>query len=183
MHNILQIKHVAEPKIILFGNHDGIVQSVLDFDFLCGKKTPSIVALVGVQQKMLRFFWGNSEVVVKGYSSIEQVPELIRSEASLFAIAQSGRRVLGATEDAMKYLLNVSAGMIFAEGVPEQHALKIRDIARSRNVPLYGPSSVGLVVPGIVKLGAIGGVTPVAIQEAGITEKGTIAVVSSSGAW
>jgi ATP citrate (pro-S)-lyase len=105
----------------------------------------------------------------------------IREEASLFAVAQSGRRVLQAVADALNYLTAVKAGMIFAEGVPEQHAISIRELAQSRDVVLFGPSSVGIVVPGIVKLGAIGGVTPVAIQEAGITQKGTIAVVSSSG--
>lgn len=181
MFDISTLKQDAEPRILLFGNHEGIVQSVLDFDFLCKKKQPSVVAIVGVQQKMLRYFWGNSEVVIRGYATLEAVPEHVKNSANLFAVAQSGRRVLQAIEDAMEGLTSIKAGMIFAEGVPEQHALKIRELARVHNVFLLGPSSVGLVVSGVLKLGAIGGVTPVAIQESGITQKGAIAVVSSSG--
>lgn len=181
MLNIELLKDNPEPKIVLFGNHEGIAQSVLDFDYLSGKIGPSIIAVVGIQQKMLRYFWGNKEIVIKGYNSIAAMPDHERNKVSLFAVAQSGRRVMKSVEDASKSLKHARVGMIFAEGVPEQHALAIRLLAHKENMTLFGPSSVGLVVPGVLKLGAIGGVTPAAIQESGITEKGTIAVVSSSG--
>lgn len=46
---------------------------------------------------------------------------------------------------------------------------------------LVGPSGVGLIVPGFLKLGAIGGVRPEQIEGSKLTESGSIAVGSTSG--
>jgi succinyl-CoA synthetase alpha subunit len=76
-----------------------------------------------------------------------------------------------------------SGGVIFAEGVPELHSLKILESNSSllESKLIIGPSSVGLIVPGSLKLGAIGGITPDQVREGKLTEPGQIAVVSGSG--
>ncbi|MGK2896798.1 MAG: hypothetical protein ACSLEY_04350, partial [Candidatus Saccharimonadales bacterium] len=54
----------ADNKIVVLGSHPGIIQSILDFDYLAGKQEPSIIAVVAAGRKNDRFFWGESEVVI-----------------------------------------------------------------------------------------------------------------------
>jgi len=165
----------------MLGNHAGIIQSVLDFDFLAGKAMHSLSAIVGVQQKSARYFWGDTEVLIPCYPSFDVVPNEVKESANLFASAQSGRRVLEGCTSALEALHNVVGGMIFAEGVPEQHSLKLSELAKEKEVFLLGPASVGLVVSGQFKLGAIGGTTLRGIESTGLTKSGHMAVISSSG--
>ena len=181
MINIAKLRQITDPKVMLLGNHAGIVQSILDFDYLANKSEPSIVAIVGVQQRHLRYFWGNKEVLIAGYSSIEDVSKEVKSSISLFAVAQSGRRAMTASAEAIQQLPNVCGGMIFAEAVPEKHALKLREIAEESGKFILGPASVGMTVGGLFKLGAIGGTLPEQIAQSGILNQGSTAIVSTSG--
>ena len=54
--NIENIRKLNNPKVVVFGNHPGIIQSILDFDYLSGKENPGVSAIIGVQNKNLRFF-------------------------------------------------------------------------------------------------------------------------------
>jgi len=181
MISIAKLRQVMDPKVVLFGNHVGIVQSILDFDYLADKAKPSIVAVVGVQQRHLRYFWGNKEVLIAGYGSIDEVSSDVKSSISLFAVAQSGRRAVTACTEAVEQLPNVLGGMIFAESVPERHAIQLRKLVKDSGRFILGPASVGMTVGGLFKLGAIGGTLPEQIALAGILNKGSTAIVSTSG--
>lgn len=170
-----------EVSAVVFGNHQGIIQSTLDFDYLSGKKAPSIKAIIGVQRRYLRYFWGKKEIVLPGYVSLQTVPENVRAEIDLFAVAQSGRRAISASEEALEYLPNVSGGMIFAEGVTERHALRLRQLSQEKNVFILGPASVGFMVAGVCKIGAIGGTLASQMASTRITKPGSTAVISTSG--
>ncbi len=181
MLNIDKLYKLDEPKALAIGNHPGIIQSVLDFDFLAGKELPSVIGIVGVRQKFLRFFWGNKEILLPGYLSIDDLDLDVKKEINLFIVAQSGRRVASVSQEALKKLPKAYGGMIFAEGVPERHANQIRTISKEENKFILGPASVGIVVGGICKLGAIGGTLPEQIVQAGILQKGSVAIISTSG--
>lgn len=165
----------------MIGNHCGIAQSILDFDYLAGKPTHSLLAIVGVKQKSARYFWGEKEILIPCYSSFNEAPQDIKERTNLFAFAQSGRRVLEGCSLAVSSLPNVLGGMVFAEGVPEQHSMKLRNLCVKNKVFLLGPASVGLVLSGSFKLGAIGGTTITGVESTGLSEPGSIAVISSSG--
>jgi len=79
--------------------------------------------------------------------------------------------------------LEFCGGSLFAENVPELHSLEI--IHRSSIIDhrplIVGPASVGLLVPGSLKLGPIGGITPEQIKEGKLVEMGSVAVMSASG--
>lgn len=66
--------------------------------------------------------------------------------------------------------------ILITENVPIQDAAYIVRYARSNGASLLGPSSVGLIVPGEVKLGSIGGSNP-----AETFTPGGVAVLSKSG--
>jgi succinyl-CoA synthetase alpha subunit len=181
MINIDQIRKLKAPKVLVFGNHEGIIQSVLDFDYLAGKKTPSILGVVGSNQKFLRYFWGNTEILLPGFLSVDEVEPKIKRKTHLFAVAQSGRRAVSVSIEALNKLPNSLGGMIFAEGVPERHSIELKKVANARGKFILGPASVGLVVGGISKLGAIGGTLPEQIINSGILEAGNVAIISTSG--
>ena len=181
MISIDALRHIEDPKVLLLGNHAGIVQSILDFDYLANKQSPSIVAIVGVQQKQLRYFWGQKEVLIPGFTSMDEVSADVKQRVSFFAVAQSGRRAVGASIEAIRELPNVYGGMIFAEAVPERHALALRKVIQSHGKFVLGPASVGMAIGGLFKLGAIAGTLPDQIIQSGITKPGSTAVISTSG--
>ncbi len=165
----------------MIGNHQGIIQSILDFDFLAGKKSPSILGIVGVRQQYLRYFWGDKEVLVPGYVSMNALEPETKNKIQLFAVAQSGRRAATVSEEALRGIPNAIGGMIFAEGVPERHSIELRKISQKLNKFVLGPASVGLAVGGVCKLGAIGGTLPEQIVKGGILKAGNVAIIATSG--
>lgn len=181
MLNIKEIRSLNEPSVIVFGNHAGIIQSILDFDYLSGKQRPGVVAIVGVTNKSLRYFYGSNEISIPGFVSINDVDESILSVVDFFAVAQSGRRAASTAEEALEVLPKALGGMIFAEDVPEKHTIKLREVAESRKKFILGPASVGMTVGGLFKLGAIGGTLPEQIASSGIVEPGSTAIISTSG--
>ena len=170
-----------EPAVVCIGSHPGIIQAMLDFDFLVGKSTPSVVAIIAAGRSVERFHFGEREVIIPVYENASDMPQALRTAANLVLNVASGRRVLANTKAALEALPNLVGGSIFAEGVPERHAIELQKIAAERNVWLSGPASVGVIVPGVFKLSAIGGVEARHLQLSRLTEPGSIAVVSSSG--
>jgi ATP citrate (pro-S)-lyase len=170
-----------EPVVVCIGSHPGIIQSMLDFDFLAGHARPSIAAIIANGRSIERYFYGEREVVIPVYATAQELPESLREQANLILNVASGRRVLANTQAAIEALPNLVGGSIFAEGVPERHAIQLQHIAESRGVWLSGPASVGFIIPGIVKLSAIGGIEARHLQLSRLLAPGSVAVVSSSG--
>lgn len=166
--------------IIVIGNHTGIIQSILDFDYLSGKTAPSIIAVVGRTQGMVKYFWGKQERWLPIVSDPAKL-KLKLNGSYWFLNLLSGRRTLATTINLLISVPNLAGGCLFAENVTEQDAQALNKISRQYNLLLIGPSSVGLVVPPTLKLGAIGGITFDQIVGAQLFVSGKIAVVSASG--
>ncbi|HEU4715630.1 MAG TPA: citrate/2-methylcitrate synthase [Candidatus Saccharimonadales bacterium] len=170
-----------DMKVICLGSHPGIIQSILDYDFLVKKQQPSIMAIVAGGRKQERYFWGESEVIIPVVPKLSALPEVKRAQVSAVLNVQSARRVLASTKEALELLPNVRVAAVFAEQTPEVHSVQLARAAKERGVLLIGPSSVGLLLPGFAKLGAIGGTQHLQLSEAGILDYGDTAVVSTSG--
>lgn len=168
-------------RVLSLGSHPGIIQAMLDYDFLIKKQQPSVVAIVASGRKSERYFWGESEVVIPVVTSLEELPGGMRETITAVINVQSARRVLSSTEKALKLLTNVKVITVFAEQTPEAHTLELINITSEKDILLVGPSSVGLLVPGYLKLGAIGGTQHKQLSEAGIFDAGDTAVISTSG--
>ncbi len=177
----MSFSDIKDPAVIVFGNHAGTIQSMLDFDYLSGRAEPSVRAVVGVQQKVCRYFFGNKEILIKGYSELKEVPENIRQDICLVGVMQSGRRALSCIEQSINQLSKLQVAFAFAEGVTEQDALKLRELSTAAKITVLGPASVGVLVGGQWKLGAIGGITPVQIADSQTLAPGDTVVVSTSG--
>ena len=177
----LEISKIQSPNIIVQGAHRRIIQSILDFDYLAGKKAPSISAVLSAGRKNERFFFGNSEILLPLFKSFDLLPEQVKEDANFFLNLSSGRRVFASSKAALEALPNLVGASIFAENTPERHSLELVNIAKEKNVWIAGPSSVGFCLPQVLKLGAIGGIDHTQITGSRLLEKGKAAVLSCSG--
>lgn len=169
------------PQIVVQGMHPGIIQSILDYDYILGRTKPSIVAVVMRGRKKERFYWGEGEIEVPLYPSLLAIPADIIKAVSAVVNVQSARNVRASIYDALELLPNARFMSIFAEDTPEIHALELIERARQKGVTVVGPSSVGVLIPGVMKLGAIGGTMYEQLIEAQIKTAGDVAVITTSG--
>lgn len=181
MINISDLRNLS-AKVLLLGTHPGIIQSMLDYDYMCGREIPSILGIVaGGGRRQERYHWGENEVSLPVYGQINEVPTEVREQVNCFLHVQSARRVLSMTIEALDQLPNLKLGVIFAEQTPEVHSLELNQLAHEKGVMLVGPASVGVLIPGVLKLGAIGGTQHPQLVEAKIFTGGNTAVISTSG--
>lgn len=171
----------TEHNIIALGSHPAILQSILDFDYLAGKPAPSVKAVIATGRKYLRLFWGTNDTLIPVYSSLSEVPSTFKKQITLFINLNSGRRTMTATLEAMDALPSLQGGTLFAENVPEKHSLEIYRKVQEKGLFIIGPASVGLLLPGNLKLGAIGGTQATQLVDSRLFEHGNVAVFSSSG--
>jgi succinyl-CoA synthetase alpha subunit len=168
-------------KVVSLGSHPGIIQSMLDYDYLIGKQAPSVTAIIATGKKQERYFWGESEVTIPVYADAESLPGKTISECAIVLNVLSARRVFSSTERALETFPNLQLVSIFAEQTPELHATKLIALSKQKNVLIVGPSSVGVLLPGFLKVGPIGGTQHHQLVSAGILSAGDTAVVSTSG--
>ncbi len=174
---ILDKMRSGERGIVVAGNHPAIVQSLLDFDYLSGKER-SVIGIVTGARKAQKYFWGNKEILVPCYKDFASVPE--KDSVRFLLNLQSGRRAFEVTVSFFETFPEALGAHLFAENVPEAHAIEL--IRRFGGKKLIaGPSGVGMLVPGHLKLGAIGGVDIPQIMASKLTTPGSVTVVATSG--
>lgn len=180
MINIEQLRQL-DGNILLVGSHPGIIQSMVDFDYLSGKKTPSIKAIIGSGRKFERYFFGRKEILIPVYTSLGEIPEKIKTTLNLFLNVTSARRTRSSVVESFEEIPSLLGGVIFAENLPEKQSLELYEYAQKNNKFIIGPASVGLLLPGKLKLGAIGGVDYRQLVDAHLFTEGSVAVFSASG--
>ncbi len=180
MLNLETLKQVP-PSIIVIGSHPAIIQSMLDFDYLSGKTDPSVKAILAGNRRFERYFFGKKELLIPVFSTLSDIPQTILESITYFFNTTSGRRVYESTQEALQLLPSLLGGVIFAENVPEIHALKLFSLKDKSKKFIIGPSSVGLLIPSYLKLGAIGGVDYRQLIASDVFTSGNIAVFSASG--
>lgn len=169
------------PSILVLGSYPAIIQSILDFDYVSGKDKPSIIGIIAAGKQFDRYFFGEKEVLIPVFSDLQKLPTKFQTQVNYVLNVTSGRRVFTSTKAALETLPNLLTLVVFAENVPEQFAIELGIIAKQKKVMLIGPASVGLVIPGVLKLGPVGGVDARQILESQLTTPGKVAVFSSSG--
>lgn len=170
-----------KASIICLGTHPGIIQSMLDYSYSIGRPEPDVVAIISAGRKQERYFWGETEIIIPVYPRLSDLPAQQKQRANCLLNIRSARRVLESMKPAFAELPNLKNASIFAEEVPEAHSLEVARLAKDNGALVTGPASVGLLVPGVLKLGAIGGTQYPQIVAARIFNPGENAVVSTSG--
>ncbi|MBY0110533.1 hypothetical protein K2Y00_00800 [Patescibacteria group bacterium] len=175
----LDLIRKGERGIVVAGNHPGIVQSILDFDYLSGQKR-SVLAIITGARKAQKYFFGTKEILIPCYPNFTSLPDSLKSQVRFLFNAQSGRRAYETTTAFFDAFPDALGAHLFAENVPEVHATTLIEKYGGRKL-VAGPSGVGILVPGHLKLGAIGGVDPMQIEASKLATPGSVAVVATSG--
>ena len=180
MLNIQDLRSI-KPSIVAIGSHPPIIQSMLDYDFLSEKNKPTIKAIIATGKKCERYFFGKNEVLIPVYNSVEKLPLHIKNSLNLFINVTSARRSMQTSIEVLENIPSIIGGTIFAEDVPEQHSISLFQYIKEKNKFIIGPASVGLILPGNFKMGAIGGTDYRQLIGSSVMTPGNIAVLSASG--
>lgn len=170
----------SETKSIVWGMQTRAVQSMLDFDFVCRRKEPSVVAMIYpfTGDHKQKFYWGHGEVFIPVYKSMDDAMKK-HPTADVMVNFASLRSAYESTVEAMNYP-QLRTIAIIAEGIPENMTRKLNKLAASKRVTIIGPATVGGIKPGCLKIGNTGGMMD-NILHSKLYRPGSVAYVSRSG--
>jgi len=169
-----------ETTSIVYGMQNRAVQGMLDFDYMCKRKTPSVSAMIFPfsGNHYVKFYWGTEEVLMPVYTTTKEAVQK-HPGASVFINFASFRSVFETTVEAMKYP-SIATLAIIAEGVPEQQTRALVKLAESKGIGMIGPATVGGIKPGCLRIGNTGGMLDNIVMSR-LYRPGSVAYVSKSG--
>lgn len=170
----------SRNTILAVGSYTPGYQAILDFDRLCGRERPSIVAIVAGGKRFEKLFWGKDEVLIPCYPTIAAAKQAFPEIEWLFNVT-SARRAYQTVEEFFDEYPNAHGAHIFAEDVPEMQAIELHQKYGKQGKTVIGPAGVGLLVPGALKLGVVGGVDWRQLKKNHLEQSGSVAVLSASG--
>ncbi len=168
-----------DTKAFVYGNQTRAVQRMLDFDYLCRKDAPSVVAMITPERRGFeKFFWGTREITIPKVQTIAQATERW-PDADVMINFASQRSAFDSTMEALG-TETIRTIAVIAEGVPERHARILAATAKERGKWIIGPATVGGIQAGSFKIGNTAG-TMDNIKEAKLYRPGSVGFVSVSG--
>ena len=145
-------------KAIVWGMQTRAVQSMLDFDFICRRDDPSVVAMVypftGYHRQ--KFYWGHKEILIPVYNKMGDALNKHKDVDVLVNFA-SLRSAYESSMEVVNDFPQIRTIAIIAEGIPENMTRKLNSVATAKGVSIIGPATVGGVKPGCFKIGNTGG--------------------------
>jgi len=170
-----------DTQAIVYGQQVGAVQRMLDFDYICGRTTPSVASIIVPTENnsLQKFYWGTSEVLLPIYYNMTEALERSPDVDVMINFA-SFRSAYASTSEVLNYHPQIRTIAMIAEGIPERRTRMLIREARERNVTIIGPATVGGIKPGCFKIGNTGGMLDNIIA-AKLYRPGSVAFVSKSG--
>nr|CDJ80457.1 CoA-binding and ATP-citrate lyase succinyl-CoA ligase domain containing protein [Haemonchus contortus] len=167
-------------KAIVWGQQQKAIQGMLDFDFVCRRLEPSVVAstypFTGDNKQ--KYYFGQREILIPAYKSMAKA-FATHPEATILVTFASLRSVFETVLEALHFP-QIRVIAIIAEGVPENQTRKLIKVASEKGVTLIGPATVGGIKPGCFKIGNTGGMMD-NILASKLYRPGSVAYVSRSG--
>ncbi|CAH2000171.1 unnamed protein product [Acanthoscelides obtectus] len=169
-----------KTKSIVWGMQNRAVQSMLDFDFVCRRTEPSVVAIIYpfTGDHKQKFYWGHKEILIPVYKQMKDAMTK-HPEADVLVNFASLRSAYSSTMETMEFP-QIRTIAIIAEGIPENYTRKMVKMANEKNVAIIGPATVGGLKPGCFKIGNTGGMMD-NILHSKLYRPGSVAYVSRSG--
>jgi succinyl-CoA synthetase alpha subunit len=166
-------------QAIVFGYQERPIQRMLDFDYACGRETPSIAAIVNpTRGGYHKCFWGSGEIILPMYLTIEEASKN-HPQADVMINFASFRSAYPRTKEAFE-IDNIRTVAIIAEGIPERYTKELIAIAKQKGKWIIGPATVGAIKGGAFKIGNTGGMID-NIVASRLHRPGSVAFVSKSG--
>ncbi|KAK3591986.1 hypothetical protein CHS0354_031493 [Potamilus streckersoni] len=175
-----QTLFTASTKCIIWGMQQRAVQGMLDFDYVCSRKEPSVEAMVYpfTGDHKQKFYWGHKEILIPVYKNMADAMKKHPSADVMISFA-SLRSAYDSTVETMNYP-QIRTIAIIAEGIPENLTRQLIKMADEKGVHIIGPATVGGVKPGCLKIGNTGGMLD-NILSSKLYRPGSVAYVSRSG--
>nr|GLL48464.1 ATP-citrate synthase beta chain protein 2-like [Ipomoea trifida] len=164
----------------LFYNYKQLpIQRMLDFDFLCGRETPSVAGIINPgSEGFQKLFFGQEEIAIPVHSGIEAACAA-HPTADVFINFASFRSAAASSMAALKQP-TIRVVVIIAEGVPESDTKQLVAYAKANNKVVIGPATVGGIQAGAFKIGDTAG-TIDNIIHCKLYRPGSVGFVSKSG--
>ncbi|KAA6418372.1 MAG: ATP-citrate lyase B-1 [Trebouxia sp. A1-2] len=170
----------ADTQAVFYNWKQKPIQRMLDFDYLCGRSTPSVACIVqpGSSGGFQKLFFGSEEIAIPVYGSTPAAIKAHRA-ADVFINFASFR---SAYESSMEALQQPSIRVIavIAEGVPEGDTKQLIAYAAKHNKIVLGPATVGGLQAGAFRIGDTAG-TLENIVACKLYRPGSVGFVSKSG--
>ena len=167
-------------QAIVYGRHLDVVVRMLDFDYLSGRETPSVTAIIDPAATRVthdKVFFGEREILIPVYPSLDSLPANPLANTFLnFASYRSAPEVARAAMRSGRFAYMV----IVAEGIPERETRDLIAEARERGIYLIGPATAGGLVAGTFRMGNSGGSIDNLLASR-LYRSGSIGFVSRSG--
>ena len=170
-----------DTQAIFWNNNKSAIQRMLDYDYVIGRETPSVAAIVAPTSsaKFEKFFWGPDEIMVDVFRSTAEAAEAHPNADVLLNFA-SFRTAYDVSMEAIAMDGQFRVIMVTAEGIPERLARKMNQAARDAGITVIGPATVGAIAPGAFKIANIGG-TIENIIKSKLHRAGSAGLVTRSG--
>ena len=147
----------ASTRSFVYGLQPRAIQGMLDFDYSCGRQSPSVAAMIYPfgGHHIQKFYWGTKETLLPVYTSFK---DAVAKHADVDVVVNfaSSRSVYSSTLECLEFP-QIKAIALIAEGVPERHAREILWLATAKKVLIIGPATVGGIKPGCFRIGNSGG--------------------------
>lgn len=170
----------ATTQAFIYNNQTVATQRMLDFDYVSGRKAPSVAAIVNPtgSDGFAKVFFGRREVLIPVYRKLERAAEQHPGVDVMINFA-SFRSAAASTMEALD-LPQIRTVVVIAEGVPERRSKLMAAKARALGKTIIGPATVGGIKAGCFKIGNTGG-TIENIVESKLHRPGSVGFVSKSG--
>ncbi|KAF8327082.1 ATP citrate lyase isoform 2 [Amanita rubescens] len=170
----------GNTRSFVYGLQPRAIQGMLDFDYSCGRSTPSVAAMIYPfgGHHIQKFYWGTKETLLPVYTSVKDAVAK-HPDVDVVVNFASSRSVYSSTLECMTFS-QIKAIALIAEGVPERHAREILWMAQAKGILIIGPATVGGIKPGCFRIGNSGGMMDNIISSK-LYRPGSVGYVSKSG--
>ena len=164
----------------IYNNQVMATQRMLDFDYVSGRETPSVAAIINPTgaDSFSKFFFGKREILIPMYKTIENAAK-VHPNVDVMINFASLRSAAPSTEEALS-IPQIRTIVVVAEGVPERRTKLLTAKAKALGKVIIGPATVGGIKAGCFKIGNAGG-TIENIIESKLHRAGSVGFVSKSG--
>lgn len=170
-----------DTTAIVFGNQQRAAQRMLDFDYLSGRKMPSVACVVdssGPRRGNMQVFFGRKEILLPMCNSLAQAAR-DHPESDVVINFASFRSAHDVSVEALQ-TPTVRTLAIIAEGVPERQTRQLIALKDVLGKWIIGPATVGAIAAGAFKIGNAGGAISNLLMSK-LYRAGSVGCVSKSG--
>lgn len=170
-----------DTTAIIFGNQQRAAQRMLDFDYLSGRKTPSVACVVdpaGSKKGSMQVFFGKKEILIPVCNSLVDAGKN-HPGADVVLNFASFRSAYDVSVEALN-TPTVRTLVIIAEGIPERQTRELVALKDKLGKWIIGPATVGGLAPGAFKIGNAGGAISNLLMSK-LYRPGSVGCVSKSG--